>query len=165
MSSISENTSSRFRNIRENSLFSLFIILLLVLMILFPNNSSTNNNSVINSLDHSFNKVIQCIINSSVLNNVFIFSFLVEDPITLTQGNGRISGISKIKSGNSSDAPFFGDYSGSPKQLHYTYCFWPASVILFTKYKTHPSKSVHAEITVRRASRASATPSDPNFVT
>ena len=125
------------------------------------NNSFINNNSVINNLDNSLvsNTVYN---NSSVLNNVFIF-LLGGRPHNFNSREWKNLCDCQIKSGNSSDTPFL---VVTAALLNYIIPIASGRQrSLFNRYKTNHTKSVNAEITVRQASRASATNNDHNFVT
>jgi len=124
-------------------------------------NSLINNNSIVNNLNNSLanNTVYN---NSSVLNNVFIF-LLGGRPHNFNSREWKNLCDCQIKSGNSSDTPFL---VVTAALLNYIIPIASGRQrSLFNRYKTNHTKSVNAEITVRQASRASATNNDHNFVT
>ena len=90
-------------------------------------NNSNNlliNNSIVNNLDNSLaNNTVY--INSSVLNNVFIF-LLGERPHNFNSREFKDLCNCQIKSGNSSDTSFLVVTAA----LHYTYCYGLAMVLI-----------------------------------
>jgi len=96
-----------------------------------------------------------------VLNNVFIF-LLGGRPHNFNSREWKGLCNCQIKSGNSSDTPFLVITAALLNYIIPIATGWQR--FLFNKYKTNPTKSVNAEITVRQANRASSTNGDHNFV-